>query len=276
MDRRSFVLSSLAVLGCGSSEGSVNEIPGASATKVLAGSAPAYTGYASNSLFSDLAEGMKVSGRQFRVRDYEIRNMNGACIDYSASPNWQDFGVVDGCYLHDSYKGIYTHNGGEGLLVSNTSISNCVYGVHVDSGNNNFANGESVFCSIGIKISGGVNNAHGCFTNWTSRHNAYLLTCQDVTFGESFVNCNFIGGQAGTDQGAMQLLNSKGIAITGGQIASCDISVDAMSQLDLSHVTFRGPVNVTVAAGGVFKSYNPVVMSGATLTLNGVPWNGSS
>lgn len=272
MDRRAFVLASLALAGCRMSDN-----PG-QALRSITGSAPAYAGYASNALFSDFGEGLKVSGPEFRVRDYDISRINGAAVLFEGTSAWQDMGVIDACKLRDSWKGISAVSGAEGLSASNNSIANCVFGVHINSGNNALIGGQIVYCSIGIKIGDaaiGANDSHGIVSGVVVRHCTYLAVCQNVTAGELFVGCQFTAGQTGSDQGVIQLVNSKGINFTGCEFAYCDITVDATSQLDISHCAFRGPVNVTVASGGVFKSSNPVLMNGV-LTLNGSNWNGAA
>ncbi|MBY3004077.1 hypothetical protein [Rhizobium leguminosarum] len=64
--------------------------------------------------------------------------------------------------------------------------------------------------------------------------------------------------------------------INGGQIAYSNITVDATSQVVLRDVMFRGPVNITVAAGGSFDAKGCFAMAGAALTLNGVTFSGNT
>jgi hypothetical protein len=243
----------------------------------MSGSAPDYVSYASNGLFSDSGEGLIVEDcRQWRLRDAEIHHMQGACVDFIGPSNWRDVGVINGCYFHDSHLGLRTSGSGEGLAVSDTFISDCEIAVQIDSGNNTLTNCHIAKSAIGIKISGGTNNAHGAITGCIVRHCTYPLVCVDVTLGETFLNCLFTAGQGGADQGVMQIVNSKGIVLSGGQVAYCNVTVDATSQLALRGVTFRGPVNFTVTAGGVLDAKDTVVMAGATVTLNGAPWNGNN
>jgi len=182
--------------------------------------------------------------------------MQGACVDFQGPSQWSDVAILDAPYLHDSWKGLWTRNGGEGLTVSNPYISNCVFGAHIDSGNNTISGGQIVFCSIGIKVgespAAGVNDSHGVVSGVTIRHCTYLISCQNVTLGHIFTGCNFAGGQAGADQGVIQVINSTGLLFTGCAFAYCDISV-------------TGPM----------PSFKGCTVRG-TVTLNGVPFSGNN
>lgn len=243
----------------------------------IIGSGPAYTGYgAAGNPVDGSTFGLKVrSSKTFGIIDPNIQKVAYG-IDVSQIPTWQDGGSIRGGRISHCFRGLYLHDYAEGVFVSDINVSDCVFGVVVDSGNNNIANGQTTRCSVGLLISGGGNNAHGSVMGWNSRHNSYNLSCQNVTFGHSFGGCNFIGGQAGADQGGMQFVNSKGIMIDGGQIAYADIIVDATSQIFLRNVIFRGPVNITVAPGGAFDAKGCMVMTGATLTLNGSAFSGNT
>lgn len=243
----------------------------------IVGTGPLYTGYgAAGNPVDGTTFGLKVKGSEtFSIIDPNIQRVAYG-IDVSQTPSWQDGGSIRGGRVSHCFRGIYLHDTGEGVFISGTNVSDCVFGVVVDSGNSNLANGQTTRCSVGLLISGGTNNAHGSVMGWNSRHNSYNLSCQQVTLGHYFGGCNFIGGQAGADQGKIQILNSKGIMIAGGQTAYADISVDATSQLVMRDVIFRGPVNITVAAGGSFDAKGCMVMAGAALTLNGAAFSGNT
>jgi hypothetical protein len=241
------------------------------------GTGPNYTGHAMWGSMPDTGEiGIKIHGAEnYDVSGFDLRNFRGSGVDVQDSAGgWQHIGRLHGISAKHCYRGFAFRDSAEYEVVSDCWADNCVFGFLVESGNNAFSNCRARFNSIGVKVAGGTNNAHGVWTGLLSHHNYYNLVCHDVTLGEAFVGCSFIGGQGGADQGVIQMVNAKGISITGGQIAYSNITVDAASQLSLEHVVLRGPVNVTVTAGGVFKSYDPVVMAGAALTLNGAPWNG--
>ncbi|MBY2918854.1 hypothetical protein [Rhizobium leguminosarum] len=238
----------------------------------LVGSGPLYVGYgAAGNPVDGPTYGIKVKQSEtFSLVDPIIKRVaNG--IDISQTPSWQDGGSVRGGRVSHCFRGVWIHDVGEGVFVSDINVSDCVFGVVVDAGNSNIANGQSTRCSVGLLIDGGadnVNNAHGSVVGWNSRHNSYNLSCQNVTLGHSLTGCNFIGGQAGADQGGIQIYNSKGIMINGGQIAYANITVDATSQLALRDVTFRGPVKITVTPGGYFDAKGCWAMPGATMTIS--------
>ncbi|ARO22958.1 hypothetical protein TAL182_CH01145 [Rhizobium sp. TAL182] len=246
----------------------------------LVGSGPLYLGYGDDENPVDGPSfGTKVKqSKAFSIVDPIIKQVaNG--IDVSQTPSWQDGGSIRGGRVSHCFRGIWLHDAGEGVFVSEANVSDCVFGVVVDSGNSNLVNGQTTRCSVGLLIGAnpaGPNNAHGSVVGWNSRHNKYNLSCQNVTLGHYLGGCNFIGGQAGADQGGIQIYNSKGIMIDGGQIAYANITVDATSQLVLRDVTFRGPVNITVATGGSFDAKGCFAMAGATLTYNGAPFSGNT
>lgn len=248
----------------------------ANASNII-GSGPAYTGYgAAGNPVDGTTFGLKARGsRTFSIIDPNIQKVAYG-IDVSQVTNWQDGGSIRGGRVSHCYRGIYLHDYAEGVFVSDIDVSDCVFGVVVDSGNSNLSNGQTTRNSVGLLISGGGNNAHGSVMGWNSRHNSYNLSCQNVTLGHHFGGCNFIGGQGGADQGGMQFVNSKGIMINGGQTAYADIIIDAASQIFFRDVIFRGPVNISVAAGGVFDAKGCMVMAGASLTYNGAAFSGNT
>jgi hypothetical protein len=243
--------------------------------QTITGSGPLYNGYGTGPNAGNVF-GVKTAGNKtFSILDTSISQVSNG-IDVSGVPSWQDSGSIRGGRISHCYRGIWLHDYAEGVFISEANVSDCVFGVVVDSGNSNLSNGQTTRCSIGLLISGGPNNAHGSVMGWNSRHNTYNLSVQNVTLGHYFGGCNFIGGQAGADQGYVQIVNSKGIMINGGQIAFANITIDATSQVALRGVIFRGPVNITVAAGGVFDAKQNMVMPGATITLNGSSFSGNN
>ena len=220
--------------------------------------------------------GIKANGaKEFSIVDPGIQRV-ATGVDISNVPKWQDGGAIRGGRISHCYRAVHLHNYAEGVFISGLVASDCVFGIVIDSGNSNLSNGQTTRCSVGLFVSGGANNGHGSVMGWNSRHNAYNLSCQNVAYGHYFGGCNFMGGQNGSDQGGMQFINSKGIMVNGGQIAYSDITIDADSQVAIHNAVFRGPVNVTVTAGGIFDAKNNLVMPGATLTLNGSAWGGNN
>lgn len=241
------------------------------------GTGPLYQGYGDpDNPVDGTTYGIKVKqSKTFSIIDPNVSRVQQG-IDISQTPTWQDGGSIRGGRVSHCYRGLWVHDVGEGIFVSDINVSDCVFGIVVDAGNSNLSNGQTTRNSVGLLISGGTNNAHGSVVGWNSRHNSINLSCQQVTLGHSFTGCNFIGGQAGADQGRIQILNSKGIMISGGQTAYADITIDATSQVFMRDVIFRGPVNITVTSGGVFDAKGCMVMAGASLTLNGSAFSGNT
>lgn len=249
------------------------------ATSGLTGSAPNYAGhssYTSGAIYDNGEIGVKLSGTaNARLLNLDIGNMLGNAIDYQATNGWRVASQLAGFHIHDSWCGIYTHNGGEALIVPHGHIDGCVFGAWIDSGNVQLGQVHISFCSIGIKISGGANDAHGTVTGAIVRHCYYLLSCSNVTRGENFDGCVFTTGQ-NADQGMIQVIESVGINFSGCKIAYANVSIDATSQVGMKGCVLRGPVNFTVASGGVLDAKANMVMPGSTVTLNGAAWTGNN
>jgi len=244
MNRRSFLASSAALAAAIS-------LPAYAG----AGTAPNYTGYSSNGSFYNAGEGQSVGPGNWRWRDQEIHHMQGACLNFGGPSTWQSMGIAGGNYLHDSWKGIWTHDGAEGMDADGNYISNCVYGVHIDSGNNTIRGGQIVYCSIGIKVGAtplGANDARGIVSGVTIRHCFYPIVCENVTRGQLFNGCQITAGQAGTDQGIIQIYNSTGISFTGCSFGYCDIVVTG-TMPSFKNNTVYGPVTLN---GSAFSGNN--------------------
>jgi len=201
----------------------------------LIGKAPSYTGHTTQigpaaggqtGIKLDHSERISIEGR------IEIRNIAGTCLDAQSSLAWQSVALIRGLIVNHCYRGIHLHDAAEYMTFSDFNAFNNVYGVVVESGNNTFSNGKVVYNSVAIRLAGGTNHAHGIFTAVEANHNAINLQVQDVTLGQTFLGCHFIGDQAGGGGSRIELIASKGVNIVGGQIGS-DISLDAGSQLSL-------------------------------------------
>lgn len=243
----------------------------------IAGTAPAYTGYSST--ISDTGEvGVKLyNSHRYDISGIRVWNINGTAFGaQSSAGGYQHMGRVHRNFASDSYRGFWWRDSAEYDILALNEAHNCVFGFVIDAGNLQLDACKATNCTIGISILGGTNNAHGLVNGFISHHNAFPLVCTNVTLGMAFNGCSFIAGldDYASGVGTMPFTNSKGITMVGGQLSKVNITVDANSELTLTGMTFRGAVNVTVAAGGVFKSANPAVMPGATLTLNGAAWNG--
>lgn len=248
----------------------------------VVGSGPLYEGYGdSDNPVDGTTFGMKVkNSKTFSIVDPNISRVAYG-IDVSQIPSWQDGGSIRGGRISHCFRGVYIHDVGEGVFVSDINVSDCVFGIVVDAGNSNLANGQTTRCSVGLLISGGTNNGHGSVVGWNSRHNSYNLSCQNVTLGHYIGGSNFIGGQGGIDLGGIQIYKSKGIVIHGGQTAYAKVTVDDTSQLFMKDVLFRGPVDFVVTPGGSFDAKGCMVMAGATLRMstdgvNFTPFSGNT
>lgn len=243
------------------------------------GSAPNYTGYGAP-LTDSGQHGITLSGKNnYHIHDIQFSNIAGSAVDIQSSVGgWQHVGYLSKISVINSYCGFKLSNYAEYETVSDCNAANCIFGFVVDSGNNSFSNCKASFCSIGVKISGGANNGHGVWNGLLANHCTYNLSCQNVSLGESFNGCCFIGGQSGSYDagGGIQIINSKGINLTGGQIGFVDVTIDATSQVSLVGVTLRGTVNFTVAAGATLSAKGNIVVPGSGVTLNGAAWTGNN
>lgn len=221
----------------------------------LIGKSPPYTGHTTQTgpaaggqtgIKLDRSERISIEGR------VEIRNIAGTCLDAQSSLAWQSVTLIRGLIVNHCYRGIHLHDAAEYMTFSDFNAFNNVYGVVVESGNNSFANGKVVYNSVAIRLAGGTNHAHGIFTAVEANHNAVNLQVQDVTLGQTFLGCHFIGDQAGGGGSRIELIASKGVNIVGGQIGS-DISLEGGSQLSLQSNYIRTDITNAprVAAGSL-------------------------
>ncbi len=198
-----------------------------SSSSVLKGSAPNFTGYPSNQI-QDIGEiGIKVSQNySWDVAGFELANFMGTGLDYSGTQNWQDVGSAFRVRAHDCYRGFYMHPvqiggtgpwlGGDNATFSSCFAWNCIYGFHNDAANNKFVGCNAIYCDTAFKVSNlvsGANHGHGNAVACSFEHSTYNLVCSGVNLGYAFTGCNFIAGQGGTDQGIIQINDSRGISI---------------------------------------------------------------
>jgi hypothetical protein len=226
----------------------------------LQGGGPAYTGYGTGPS-SDLGQiGIKLnnSDRYEISGKIEIKNMVGAGIlRTNSAGGWQHQGRIAGVRVRDSYYGMNSGSSAEYETISDCMFDNNVFGILEDSGNNTYVNCKTRFNSIGVKLTGGTNNAHGIFTALESNHNTYNLTLMNVTNGHTFSGCHFIADQSGSGHGIIQIINCKGINITGGQLGS-DISIDSTSSASVQSMYVRSTLTnaPSVSSGGVLVAKN--------------------
>lgn len=211
----------------------------------------------------------------YRISGLKFSHIAGSAVKVERSMGgYSHVGFLSQIHATHSFRGFHFANLAEYETVTDCSASFCLIGFLVSSGNNAFSNCKATDCTTGVKITGGLNHAHGVWNGLIANHCTYNLVCEDVTNGEHFSGSCFIGGQ-GRRAGKISIVRSHGISIVGGQISDLDIFIDARSQILLSSVTFGGKVNVQVEPGGTLVARNNLVMPNATLTLNGEAWVGS-
>lgn len=255
----------------------------------IKGTCPDFSGYPSSGMVDAGEIGIKLyNSDDYSIERVNFENIKGNGLEMSnptTTSCWNPLnrGSIRDLSFRNCYRGFYSYHYGEYKAIENLMASECQIAYEIASGNVALVSAIATHCNVALKISGDTsltpnngNNSHGIISGGQFNHNTYNLVCHDVALGETLNACHFIGGLAGSDQGVMQIIRSVGVKINGGQISYTDITVDATSQLSLRGVTFRGPVNVTVASGGQFDSSGAQVMTGASLTLNGNAWYGSA
>lgn len=177
----------------------------------------------------NIGVGIKINGcTNWRLRDVGV-NRFGSGIQYENSPNWGAKGTATDIDLSECFKGILTQSSGEYGTFS-ARLDRCTFGIHVDSGNNTFMGCQVVRSGVAIKLSGGVNNAHGQFIGGHFNHSNYNLEINDaVSLGETFVGCHFIGDAIGGNAGTIRIKNSRGITLANCQIGA-NIIVDGLPE----------------------------------------------
>jgi len=151
----------------------------------------------------------------------EIHHIAGDCISAQApASTWKSVGHIRGVILHDCYRGIRLHNSAEYLSITDLNAYNNSLGIVVESGNNTFVNAKATLNYIGILIAKGPNEGHGQFIGCTANHNEINLSITDISVGQTFVGCHFIADQSGSKSGTINVVNSRGVLISGGQIGS--------------------------------------------------------
>ncbi|HSH72330.1 MAG TPA: hypothetical protein VK974_04655 [Methylophilaceae bacterium] len=231
----------------------------------LVGNGAGYTSHPSSQVVDSGQSGIYLSGNDnIVIEGVRIRNIRGSGIEaHSTLTSWKNSIFIRGVSVKNSYRGIYLTDSAEYITLSDINASDNVFGIQIDSGNNTVVNAKTIYNSIGVKICGsinsycsGANNAHGIFSGLESNHNYYNLVIVDVTVGETFSACHFVAGQSGSNAGTIQIINSKGINITGSQIGS-NLTIDGNSVVSLQGSYMRsGLSGATVSPGGILISKN--------------------
>jgi hypothetical protein len=161
----------------------------------------------------------------FDVSNIFMTNI-GTGIDYQANGNFGAKGRFYNIDMEYMYKGIYTSNSGEYATFHSVNMDKVTFGIHSDSGNNMYDACQVVRSGVAVKLTGGTNNGHGQMTGCTFNHNNYAIDTADISLGETFSGCHFIGDVTTPgNAGRIRLINSKGINFVGCQIG-CNITID--------------------------------------------------
>ncbi len=129
--------------------------------------------------------------------------------------------------LYANVKGLVAEagNGGEYQSFVNVDASNNNIALSVAAGNISMVGGNSSGNRVNLYLFGGTNNGHGRISGLSLNHGLpFNLLCEDVTLGMTLTGCHFY---ANDDEGSgrIEILNSKGISIEGGQI-DCRVIVN--------------------------------------------------
>jgi hypothetical protein len=230
------------------------------------GNAPNYTAHGTGPS-SGSQYGISVfNGNDLKIEGkVKIRNINGTCFDAQQTATWQNVAEVTGLTVAHCYRGAWLHNGAEYMKLDVFAINN-VIGIQDDGANNRFT-GQAIFNSIGAKACGSNdascnntgNNGHSVLNGMSLNHNAYNLVVMNISTGYTIVGSHIIADQSGGNSGIIQVINSKGVNISGGQIGS-NLSVDGASQVmfggNYIRTDLAGAALPSVASGGTFFGKN--------------------
>ena len=125
------------------------------------------------------------------LENIKINHINGSGIrvnhvgmDYTRGLNAVNI------FITNCYNGIYTENEHEFSQYSNFTITSCMIGIYISSGNLIFSAGHVTRCRVGIQIVDGYNTAHGIIQGVEVKHNQiYGILVNENAYGESFIGC---------------------------------------------------------------------------------------
>ena len=144
------------------------------------------------------------------IHDCEFIYFGDACIkSFNAGGRRIRISDVSMSY---SYSGIDNY-GMEYSPTMSVTVTNCVFGIILNSGNQFFSTCSFNDNRIGLYL-GNIyqNNSHGGFTGCNFNHSVvYSIFCDGINYGETFVGCHVF-------QGDIFLENSSGFIFTGGII----------------------------------------------------------
>lgn len=116
-------------------------------------------------------------------------------------------------------------NGAEYQSFSNIDAGNNNIALSIAAGNISITGGNVSGNRVNLYLRGGTNNGHGRIANVSLNHGKpYNLLCEDVTLGFTLAGCHFYANDSAGD-GRIEIINSKGISIEGGQL-DCKVIVN--------------------------------------------------
>lgn len=92
-------------------------------------------------------------------------------------------------FITNCYNGIFCENEHEFSQYTNWTITLCMIGLYINSGNLIFSAGHATRCRVGVMLVNGTNHAHGIINGVELKHNQIAgLLCNGVTYGQFFAN----------------------------------------------------------------------------------------
>lgn len=130
-----------------------------------------------------------------------------------------------GLYANVRGMDVEAGNGGEYQNFGVLDAANNNIGLSISGGNICVAGGGSNGNRVNLYLYGGVNNCHGRIVGLSVNHGKpYNLLTENVTEGMTLVGCHFYANDTLGD-GRIEIINSKGIVIDGGNI-DCRVIVN--------------------------------------------------
>lgn len=125
------------------------------------------------------------------LNNIKINHINGSAIRVNHTGRDYIKGLnATNLFITNCYNGIYTENEHEFSQYTNISITLCMIGIHVTSGNLVFSCGHITRCRVGMQLVDGYNTAHGIVNGIEFKHNQIAgIIANGVTVGEYFTGC---------------------------------------------------------------------------------------
>lgn len=155
---------------------------------------------------------IKNGAKQCWINTCEFKNFGDACLKM-VNAGGRGYPVrVAHVSIANSFCGIDNY-GTEYSPTVSASISDCVFGLILDAGNQYFSTCSFNDNKIGLYMKGAnKNNSHGSFAACNFNHSkGYSIFCDGIDFGETFVGCQVFDGD-------IFLENTNGFIFNGGII----------------------------------------------------------